>query len=99
MAGSGVLEWKLDTLTVRVFTALDEPGSEPGALPDVANVTLINVERNPANPLLGNLTSELTVVVSSNTIEKYVTCSNGQSSEELVIKRQCSYIVLFSNAV
>ena len=88
MTGSGVLEWKLDTLTVRDFTILDEPGSEPGALPDVANVTLINVERDPANTLIGNLTSELTVVVSSNTIEKYVTCSNGRSREELVIKKQ-----------
>ena len=94
MTGSGVLEWKLDTLTVRRFEAPDEPGSEPGALPDVANVTLINVERDPANQLLGNLSSELTVVVSSNTIEKYVTCSNGRSSEELVIKKQRKWFFL-----
>ena len=92
LTGSGTLVWYLGTVRVRLFTALDEPGSEPGLglLPDVANVTLVNVDKDPINPVLGNLTSDLTVVVSNNTIEKYVNCSNGRKNQqEILIKKQC----------
>ena len=91
MTRFGLLEWYLGTVRVRLFTALDEPGSEPGLglLPDVANVTLVNVDKDPTNQLLGNLTSDLTVVVSNNTIEKHVNCSNGPNSEGILIKKQC----------
>ena len=91
VTGAGTLEWYLGTVHVRFFTALDEPGSEPGpgSLPGVANVTLVNVDKDPTHPLLGNLTSDLTVVVSNNTVEKYVNCSNGRKSKEILIKKQC----------
>ncbi|CAI8043552.1 hypothetical protein GBAR_LOCUS24156 [Geodia barretti] len=66
------------------------PGSEPGpgSLPGVANITLVNVDKDPTHPLLGNLTSDLTVVVSNNTIEKYVNCNNGLKSQGILIKKQ-----------
>ena len=91
VTGFGILEWYLGTVSVRFFTALDEPESEPGpgSLPDVANITLVNVDKDPINPVLGNLTSDLAVVVSNNTIEKYVSCSNGRESQEILIKKQC----------
>ena len=84
--------WYLDTVRVKRSIVQDEPGSEPGpgSLPDVANFTLVNVDIDPINPLLGNLTSDLTVVVSNNTIEKYVNCSNGRKSEGILIKKQCT---------
>ena len=87
----GLLEWYLDTVRVRRFTVLDEPGSEPGpgSLPDVANITLVNVDKDPTHPLLGNLTSDLAVVVSNNTIGKYVNCNNGLKSQGILIKKQC----------
>ena len=91
VTGFGLLEWYLDNVRVRRFTVLDEPGSEPGpgSLPDVANITLVNVDKDPTHPLLGNLTSDLAVVVSNNTIEKYVNCSNAQKNQEILIKKQC----------
>ena len=55
------------------------------------NITLVDVDRDPIpiNSVLGNLTSDLAVVVSNNTIEKYVNCSNGVTSQEILIKKQC----------
>ena len=87
----GKLVWYLGTVRVKRFTVLDDPGSEPGpgSLPDVVNITLVDVDKDPTHPLLGNLTSDLAVVVSNNTIEKYVSCSNGVTSQEILIKKQC----------
>ncbi|CAI8023423.1 hypothetical protein GBAR_LOCUS13694 [Geodia barretti] len=86
----GLLEWYLGTVRVRLFTVQDEPGSEPGpgSLPDVANITLVNVDKDPTHPLLGNLTSDLAVVVSNDNIGKYVNCSNGLNNEQILIKKQ-----------
>lgn len=87
VTGSGSLEWTLeDTSNVR-YTVRDEPGSEPGPLPDVINITLINVQSDGA---LGNFTSNITLVVSQDTVGKHVNCSNGRFTQGSAIMKQCS---------
>ena len=61
VTGAGILEWTLDSTSVAFISTQGLNHLE--YLPDVV-VSLINVERDTMNPLLGNLTSELTVVVS-----------------------------------
>ena len=88
MTGHGLLQWMLEDTMVVEFTVQDEPGSEPGPLPDVVNVTLINVEKDDLNGLLGNLTSTLTVIVNQDTIEKHVNCSDGRNTRGIIIEKQ-----------
>ena len=60
----------------------DEPGVVPDNYPEVFNVTLISVARISDQELLGNLTSEITIPVTSNTLGKQVYCSDGQHRKE-----------------
>ena len=65
-----------------LFNVAGEPGGVPDNYPEVFNVTLISVARISDQELLGNLTSEITVLVTSNTLGKRVYCSDGQTREE-----------------
>ena len=62
--------------------AVDSPGIRSDPYSEVFNVTLISAVQSPDHPLLGNLTSEITVLVTSNTLGKRVYCSDGRHREE-----------------
>ena len=62
----------------------DEPGSVllPDPFPEVVNVTLISADQSPLHPDLGNVSSQITVLVTSNTLGKHVYCGNGRLRED-----------------
>ena len=72
----------------------DEPGSVLVAdtYPEAINVTLVSAVQNPVHSILGNLTSEMTVTVTNNTLGKRVYCSDGRltltESPYIVIRKQ-----------
>ena len=82
--GPGVLLWVVESINTFdiLFLVADKPGVEPDPYAEVVNVTLISVVQSPDHPLLGDLTSEITVIVTSNTLGKQVYCSDGQHREE-----------------
>ena len=86
VTGAGILEWKLDNTLVAFINT--QGLSHLESLPDV-NVTLITVETESLESPLGNLTSELTVFVSQDTIQKRVYCDNGKNNASSIIKKQC----------
>ena len=59
---------------------------------DIHNVTLVSTVQDPTRMQLGNLTSEMTVAVTSNTLGKHVFCSNGTDEGlSIVIKEKCKF--------
>ena len=52
---------------------------EPDPFPEVFNVTLVNSVQNSTHPGRGNLTSEITILVTSTTPGKHVYCSDGNT--------------------
>ena len=56
-----------------------EPGTVPDPFPEVFNVTLVNSVQNSTHPGRGNLTSEITILVTSTTLGKHVYCSDGNT--------------------
>ena len=101
VTGAGILEWKLDNTPLVHFNIEGEMSEDEGSN-HIVNVTLTNVESDPMNPLLGNLTSELTISVSEDTILKHVQCSDGQvRTVSSIIKKQCKlcgllYLIILS---
>ena len=87
VTGPGVLLWVVESINTFdtnniLFLVADEPGVVSDPYPEVVNVTLISVVQSPDHPLLGDLTSEITVLITSNTLGKRVYCSDGQHREE-----------------
>ena len=84
VTGSGALLWAVESLfsfnepiTFNVFD--HEPGTVPDPFPEVFNVTLVNSVQNSTHPGRGNLTSEITILVTSTTLGKHVYCSDGNT--------------------
>ena len=98
VTGSGTLLWAVESLfslTDQSRISFDVSNDESGALvscpfPDICNATLESAVQDPIHPLLGNLTSEITILVTTLTLGKYVYCSNGSTFESnspsLIIK-------------
>ena len=98
---TGRVEWAVESLNtfsenIIVFRIHeDEPGSVlvPDPFPEVVNVTLISADQNPLHPELGNVSSQITVLVTGNTLDKHVYCGNGRIREDeapaIVIMRRC----------
>ena len=96
VTGPGKLEWgveslfSLGTLDFNVFQ--DSPGIVPDPFPEVVNVTLVSTVQDSIHPVLGNLTSEITVLVTNTTLEKRVYCSDGilveDESPSIVIRKK-----------
>ena len=92
VTGSGTLLWAVESLFFdQSRISFDVSNDESGALvscpfPDICNATLESAVQDPIHPLLGNLTSEITV--TTLTLGKYVYCSNGSTFESisLIIK-------------
>ena len=87
VTGPGVLLWVIESLKTFaadgiIFNVADEPGVVPDNYPEVFKATLISVARISNNQLLGNLTSQIIVLVTPNTLGKRVYCSDGQHKEE-----------------
>ena len=87
VTGPGVLLWVVESINTFdmsgiIFSVADRPGVVPDPYPEVINVTLISTVQSPDHALLGDLTSEITVLVTSNTLGKRVYCSDGQHREE-----------------
>ena len=87
VTGPGILLWVIESINTFdtndiVFDVANKPGVVTDNYPEVFNVTLISAVRSPDHPLLGNLTSEITVLVTSNTLGKRVYCSDGRHREE-----------------
>ena len=86
--GPGLLQWAVesintfDTNPIRFNLLRDMPGTIPDPFPEVTNVTLISVVQDTENPFQGALISEITVLVTSNTLGKHVYCSHGQLGEQ-----------------
>ena len=85
---SGVLQWAMESINVIStnpiqFNVFDDmPGVRQSPYTDVVNITLVSTEQNPQYPILGNLTSEITIVFTITTAGKKVYCSNGQRTED-----------------
>ena len=78
VTGSGALLWAVESL----FSFNDiyhEPGTVPDPFPKVFNVTLVNSVQNSTHPGRGNLTSEITILVTFTTLGKHVYCSDGNT--------------------
>ena len=90
VTGIGRVEWAVQSLNtfredIIVFRIHeDEPGSvlDPDPFPEVVNVTLISADQSPLHPDLGNVSSQITVLVTSNTLDKHVYCGNGRLKED-----------------
>ena len=101
VTGIGRVGWAVESLNtlnenIIVFRIHeDEPGSVlvPDPFPEVVNVTLISVDQSPLHPDLGNVSSQITVLVTNNTLDKHVYCGNGRLREDeapsIVIMRRC----------
>ena len=97
----GRVEWAVQSLNTLNSTTIvfriheDEPGSVlvPDPFPEVVNVTLISADQSPLHPELGNVSSQITVLVTNNTLGKHVYCGNGRFREDeapsIVIMRRC----------
>ena len=66
------------------FTVVYEPATVLvlDQFPQVVNVTLVSKSQNSEHISLGNLTSAITVTVSTETIRKRVFCSDGRTPQE-----------------
>ena len=82
----GRVEWAVESLNTLSTTTIvfriyeDEPGSVlvPDPFPEVVNVTLISADQSPLHPAL----AQITVLVTSNTLDKHVYCGNGRLRED-----------------
>ena len=88
VTGSGVLQWAVESINgistnpIQFNVFNDMPGVRQSPYTDVVNITLVSTEQNPQYPILGNLTSEITVLFTITTAGKKVYCSNGQRTED-----------------
>ena len=90
VTGIGIVEWAVESLNtfredIIIFRIHeDEPGSVlvPDPFPEVVNVTLISADQSPLHPDLGNVSSQITVLVTNNTLDKHVYCGNGRFRED-----------------
>ena len=97
VTGSGTLEWTIESLfplgEVGFYIYKDRPGSVlvPESFPEVINVTLISADQNPMHNELGNLSSQITVLVTNNTLGKNVSCSDRiqEMIPSIPIMKQC----------
>ena len=104
VTGPGSLEWGVEslfsfgTLDFNVFQ--DSPGIVPDPFPEVLNVTVLSTVQDSIHPVLGNLTSEITVLVTNTTLEKRVYCSDGilveDESPSIVIRKKGTKIYIIS---
>ena len=66
----------------------------PDPFPEVVNVS---ADQSPLHPELGNVSSQITVLVTSNTLDKHVYCGNGRLREDeapsIVIMRRCKTFI------
>ena len=84
---SGVIQWAVDNITVGPiqFFIDDSLGVRNVSFLDIHNVTLVSTVQDSTQMQLGNLTSEMTVAVTSNTLGKRVICGDGTHNERLYI--------------
>ena len=88
VTGPGILQWAVQSINRLgdnsiTFSVIDTPGVvRPDPYPEVLNVTLVSASQSTDHPLLGNLTSQITVPVTPNTVGKLVYCSDGRHSED-----------------
>ena len=86
--GPPLLQWVVESINtfntkpIQFNVVTDMPGTIPDPFPEVTNVTLISVVQDTENPFQGALISEITVLVTSNTLGKHVYCSDGQLGEQ-----------------
>lgn len=79
--GPGVLQWAVETLiflgdvNININVAENESGIV--LVSEVINITLISVEQDSTQLDLGNITSDLKILVNSTTLGKHVYCSDG----------------------
>ena len=94
---SPVLQWAVESLFefgFILFSLSDVPGSKiQSPACDVCNITLLSVELSGTHR--ANLTSELAVIVTVDTIEKHIYCGNQQVSQEnapsIEIMKRCKF--------
>ena len=100
VTGPGILQWAVESINqlndnpIQFHVAVDTPGVKEVPYQLITNVTLVSVEQNSTYPVLGNLTSRITVLVTPTTLEKHVYCSNGQSAlgASWLIMRACKFM-------
>ena len=94
---TGILQWAVDSINtnpydpIQFHVAQDALGIKDEPFPDIFNATLLRAEQNSTYDVLGNLTSEITVIVTSTLLGKHVYCSNGSHSEgaSIIIEEKC----------
>ena len=88
VTGAGILQWAVESINTITLNPIqlnvfdDMPGVRQSLYTDVVNITLVSTEQNPQYPILGNLTSEITILFTITTAGKKVYCSNGQRTED-----------------
>ena len=92
---AGILQWAVESINEITadpieFAVTDTPGVVTVNLINIEDVTLLSTEQNSTYRSLGNLTSQITVIVTSTTLGKRVYCSNGTrgSLSSIMIKRK-----------
>ena len=70
VTGPGILQWAVESINqvndnpIEFHVAVDTPGIKEVPYQLIKNVTLVSVEQNSTYPVLGNLTSRITVLVT-----------------------------------
>ena len=90
MTGFGIVQWAVESLNILSENNIifriheDEPGSVlvPDPFPEVVNVTLISADQSPLHSELGNVSSQITVLVTNSTLDKHVYCGNLRLNED-----------------
>ena len=92
---NGVLQWAVESINSITadpiqFFVDDSLGVRNVPFLDIHNVTLVSTVQDSTHMQLGNLTSEMTVAVTFNTLGKHVFCSDGTDEGlSIVIKKKC----------
>ena len=89
VTGSGVLKWAIESINTLATTPIkmnvaqsNGTDIQPDPYPEMSNVTLVSAVQDPDYPFLGNLTSQITILVTPNTLGKNVYCGDGRQGEE-----------------
>ena len=100
VTGSGRLKWAVesiftfsqDLISFNVFEHSAGYFLEPDPFPNIVNVTVLSAEWNQTFPVLGNISSQITVIVTEKTAGKHVYCSDGAAEvDAIVIKELCEW--------
>ena len=103
-AGPGTLQWAIEPLfglenLIDINVYDHSPGSViDNPIPDITSVVIVSANQDSSNPLIGNITSVITVKVTDSNTGRHIHCSDGriplEDSPSLVIPSGCKWTTL-----